>query len=408
MPAGNYIRQNSVKTRLAAGLAANHVEGFLQWLRERQYTPLTVIERERLLACWTDWACEVGYAFETIRDAYKASYMLIGSGHRSRFRGDLNKDAVECAKLFIIYLEACNVLDALPVPAEPSLVAEFRQWALEQHGLAETTLGFYLHVIRLFVADMGEDPTTYTATTIRAFVLERGQNVSQCRVKGIIVSTRSFLRFLVATKRCPSGLVHALPRSANWRLTSIPRFLPDAEIERVIKACDGEDRLRDLAIILLLARLGLRASEVARLTFDDLDWTQGHIRIHGKGRRLELLPLTQEIGDAIIGYMTRQRPPTPTRALFVTVIAPIHQINRIVVKCLVNRALTRAGIESPRRGAHILRHSAATAMLRHGVSLADVGSVLRHRDTAITAHYAKVDQTLLSVIAQPWGGRAPC
>jgi site-specific recombinase XerD len=222
------------------------------------------------------------------------------------------------------------------------------------------------------------------------------------------VSTRSFLRFLVATRRCPSGLVHALPRSANWQLTSIPRFLPDTEIGRIIDACDGEQYLRDRAIILLLARLGLRASEVARLTFDDLDWSQGHIRIHGKGRRLELLPLTQEIGDAIIAYVTRQRPPLPTHALFVTVVAPVHEINRIVVKCLVNRALTRAGIDSPHRGAHILRHSAATAMLRHGVSLADVGSVLRHRDTAITAHYAKVDQTLLSVIAQPWGGRAPC
>lgn len=408
MPTGNYIRQNSVKTRLAAGLAANHVESFLQWLRKRQYTPLTVIERERLLACWTDWACEAGYAFETIRDAYKASHTLIGSGYRSRFRGDLNKDAVECAKLFITYLETCKVLDALPAPTEPALLVEFRHWALEQCGLADTTLGLYLQILRPFIACMGEDPTIYTAHTIRAFVLERGQNVSQWRIKGIVVVIRSFLRFLIAINRCPPELVYALPRSANWRLTSIPRFLPDAEIERIIDACDGEHRLRDRAIVLLLARLGLRASEVARLTFDDLDWTQGHIRIHGKGRRLELLPLTQEIGDTIIAYVTRQRPPAPTRALFVTVIAPVHQIDRIVVKCLVNRALTRAGIDSPHRGAHILRHSAATAMLRHGVSLADVGAVLRHRDTAMTAHYAKVDLTILSAVAQPWGGRTPC
>jgi integrase/recombinase XerD len=232
--------------------------------------------------------------------------------------------------------------------------------------------------------------------------------VSVVRLKGIAVAVRAFLRFLIAKDLCPPGLDHAMPNAAGWRLASTPRFLPEADIARTISACDGERRLRDRAIILLLARLGLRASEVARLTFDDIDWRQGNIRLHGKGRREELLPLTQEIGDAIIAYIERGRPKLATRALFLSEYAPLRPVNRITIKCLVTRALKRAGVESASKGAHILRHSAATAMLRHGVSLTGVGTVLRHREPSMTAHYAKVDMTLLAAIAQPWPGELPC
>jgi site-specific recombinase XerD len=191
-------------------------------------------------------------------------------------------------------------------------------------------------------------------------------------------------------------------------LASLPRFLPESDIVRLLNACDGDRHLRDRTIILLLARLGLRASEVARLTFDDIDWRAGTIRLIGKGRREELLPLSQEVGDAIIAYIERVRPFLPTRALFVTERAPLRPISRVSIKCLVKRGLQRAAIDCPHKGAHILRHSAATAMLRHGVSLVDVSSVLRHRSIAMTAHYAKVEMTLLAGPAQPWPGRSSC
>ncbi|MEI8703488.1 tyrosine-type recombinase/integrase [Mesorhizobium sp. ISC15] len=142
--------------------------------------------------------------------------------------------------------------------------------------------------------------------------------MSVARLKGIGVAIRAFLRFLIATGRCLPGLDHAMPDAAGWRLASIPRFLPEADIARIIAACDGERRLRDRAIILLLVRLGLRASEVARLSFDDIDWLQGSIRLYGKGRREELLPLTQEVGDALIAYLERGRAALPARALFLT------------------------------------------------------------------------------------------
>ena len=200
----------------------------------------------------------------------------------------------------------------------------------------------------------------------------------------------------------------AIPQAAGWPLASIPRFLSEDDIARVIAACDDERRLRDRAIVLLLVRLGMRASEVARLGFDDIDWRQGSIRLHGKGRREELLPLSQEVGDALIAYIQRARPAFPARALFLTEYAPLRPINRGTIKCVVRRALKRAGVESRYKGAHVLRHSAATSMLRHGVSLAGVCTVLRHRSPAMTAHYAKVDMTLLATIAQPWPGSASC
>jgi site-specific recombinase XerD len=212
----------------------------------------------------------------------------------------------------------------------------------------------------------------------------------------------------VATGQCPAGREYAVPSFANWQLASIPRFLAADDVERTIAACEGESRLRDKAIILLLARLGLRASEVANLKLADINWKDGRIAVTGKSRREEWLPLTQEVGDAIIAYVERARPRLPTSRVFITEFAPIRVLSRIAVKCIVRRTLLRAGIKSAHQGAHVLRHSAATAMLRHGVSLAGVGTVLRHRSPAMTMHYAKVDFALLSEIAQPWAGRLPC
>ena len=228
------------------------------------------------------------------------------------------------------------------------------------------------------------------------------------RAQGITVATRAYLKYLVATGQCPVGREQAVPGFANWQLATTPRFLGQADIDRLLAACDGEDRLRDRAVILLLARLGLRASEVANLAFDEIDWVAGRITLAGKARREERLPLTQEIGDAILAYIERARPRIATARAFLTSAAPVRPLSRIAVKCIVRRALDRAGVKSIHRGAHVLRHSAATTMLRNGASLAGVGAVLRHRSPSVTALYAKVDIGLLSEIAQPWGGRLPC
>jgi integrase/recombinase XerD len=161
--------------------------------------------------------------------------------------------------------------------------------------------------------------------------------------------------------------------------------------------------LRDRAIILLLARLGLRGNDVVRLRICDIDWQKANIRVSGKGRCEALLPLTQEVGDAILTYFHQGRPIVDSDRVFIRAIAPLRPFRSTgAVTRLVARAIGRAGVLTPFPGAHVLRHSAATQMLRQGISLQDISAVLRHRSLETTAHYAKVDVGLLQMVAQPW------
>jgi integrase/recombinase XerD len=207
--------------------------------------------------------------------------------------------------------------------------------------------------------------------------------------------TPPLLRFLTATGRCPTGRDRAMPPAVGWRLASIPRFLPEDDIARVIAACDGERRLRDRAIILLLVRLGIVISTRDGAAFGCM------ARGVAKSCCRSAQPGGQRCADRLY---KRALPPFAARALFLTEHAPLRPIDRGTIKCVVRRALERAGVESRYKGAHVLRHLAATSMLWHGVSLAGVSTVLRHRSPAMTVHYAKVDMTLLTTIAQPWPG----
>jgi site-specific recombinase XerD len=161
-------------------------------------------------------------------------------------------------------------------------------------------------------------------------------------------------------------------------------------------------------VLLLLARLGLRAGEVAQLKFADIDWTHGQLTVSGKGRRQERLPLPQEVGIALLHYLRQSRPPLSAPVMFTSITAPVRPLTRAAVTHIVRAALRRTGIKAPINGAHLLRHSAATAMLRQGASLAGIGAVLRHRSPRTTVHYAKVDFELLSEVAQPWPAVPPC
>lgn len=381
-----------------------HVDGFKDWLTQRKYSPATITEVVRLLALWGDWVRASGFEAKTLAVGFDAS--------ASVFRGGKTARAPQgAAALFIFYLRETNILPPerrlSPEETWPAL-ATFRSWMREQRGIKDSTLDTYQTVLVDLLESLGADPAAYTAAAVRDFVLERAKPHGRGRAQGIAVATRAYLKYLVAIGQCPVGRERAVPSFANWQLATTPRFLGQADIDRLLAACDGEDRLRDRAVILLLVRLGLRASEVANLDFGEMDWVNGRITLAGKARREERLPLTQDVGDAILAYIARARPRLATTRVFLTSAAPVRPLSRIAVKCIVRRALDRAGIKSIHRGAHVLRHSAATAMLRNGVSLAGVGAVLRHRSPSVTALYAKVDIGLLSEIAQPWGGRLPC
>lgn len=403
MPKQKRKHWRSVEGRLR--IAAPHIPPFKAWLRGKGYSPATIEELVRLLACWCDWAAAAGFALDTMAAGFDASTSVFKGGRTQRAQRS-------AAALFLSYLREEGVL--APAPALPAqsdrwpLLAAFRSFMRDQRGLLESTLDRYEPTLVRFLNALGADPAAYTAQAVRRFVLERARLVGRARAQGIAVETRAFLRFLAATGRCSGGLVHAVPGFACWKLATTPRFLEPEDVDRVIAACEGEDRLRDKALVLLLVRLGLRASEVANLELSHIDWQNARLSVVGKARREERLPLTQEVGDALIAYIERARPRHASTRVFLTNIAPIKPITRATIKCVVRRALARAGVESACRGAHVLRHSAATGMLRRGVSLAGVGAVMRHRSPAMTLHYAKVDFALLSEVAQPWVGRLPC
>jgi integrase/recombinase XerD len=220
----------------------------------------------------------------------------------------------------------------------------------------------------------------------------------------MVTGLRAFLRFAHANGHTAVPLAAAVPAVASWRLAALPHGLSADQVERLLAGCDRTSLVgrRDYAVLCLLARLGLRGAEAAGLQLDDIAWRAGEIMVRGKGERVERLPLPDSAGAALAIWLSGGRPRCESRAVFVTVRQPIRQLTPEAVRQIMRQACTRAGLE--RRGAHQLRHSLATEMLRAGASLTEVGQVLRHRSQLSTSIYAKVDQNALRPLARPWPG----
>jgi integrase/recombinase XerD len=275
----------------------------------------------------------------------------------------------------------------------------------QQRNTCDATLDRYSVYIRELLRRFGEEPSRLDVRRLRAFVLERS-HCGRAAAKMCTTALRMFLRFLIAEGQCAVGLDAAIPTLVHWRLASLPRYLQPEEVERLIAACDRASAVgrRDREILLLLARLGLRAGDIVHLRLSDIDWKDASIQVCGKGGRHARLPLTQEVGQAIVAYLKKGRPRTTVDALFLHCRAPYCAFGSpAAVSHTVGRAFRRAGVVRPSRGAaHLLRHSLATSMLRQGASLEDIATILRHRSISTTEIYAKVDITALRQIAQPW------
>ena len=219
-----------------------------------------------------------------------------------------------------------------------------------------------------------------------------------------------FLRFLISRGDCIPGLDHAIPTVARWRLASLPKYISADDVERLINSCDSTEPLgaRDRAILLLLARLGLRPSDVSMLRLSDLEWSDGTLTVSGKNRRETRLPLPQDVGDAILHYLEHGRPRVSSDRVFITTTAPLVPVSRHVISRAVRRALRRTNISAPMEGALLLRHSAATNLLRDGASLSAIGVILRHSSVDTTRVYAKVDVGLLNEIVMSWPEVSSC
>jgi len=387
-----------------------------------------------LLEGFIEELCQVGYAEITARRHIRAAEHLLYwtdqegipiSSLTEKFleRFDRHLDQCQCpryghsnrlqllngARLFLKHLRGAGVITAPVIEStaqDPVLLAQFCQWMRRQRGTTDFTLCSYSLSIRDLLKRLGEDPAKFDARRLRQFVLEKSQQSGWAAAKKCTTALRMFLRFLIAEGKCAAGLDAAIPVLAHWRLSSLPRYVQAEEVERIINSCDPNSPVgrRDRAILLLLARLGLRAGDIVRLRLNDIDWEVAAIQVSGKGHREVRMPLTQEVGWALAAYLQNGRPRTDTDVFFIRSRAPYRAFaSHAAVSVIVAQAMRRAGVTCLSRGAaHVLRHSAATSMLRQGASLQDIAAILRHRSIETTQIYAKVDVTALRRIAQPW------
>jgi len=322
--------------------------------------------------------------------------------------GRRNHHTIFGASLFRRHLVEIGVCQPAAEPlqrAEPRLVTHFKEWLRKHRGASDATIRLYARDAAHFMVALGDDPERWEPATIRSFFLDCASRYGEGTVEKLATSLRAFLRCLAVEGCCRAGLADVVPAYAHWRLADLPRYLAAEQVNRLIAASDGEvvQRRRDRAILLLLARLGLRAGDVAQLRLDDIEWETGSLRVSGKSRYEVRLPLPQDVGDAIAAYLANRPSTCPSDHVFLRNIAPCRPFrNGDGVSSVVRRLMQRAGVVAPVKGAHVLRHTAATEMLRHGVPLEKIGLVLRHRGVDTTARYAKADVALLKQIAQPW------
>jgi site-specific recombinase XerD len=299
--------------------------------------------------------------------------------------------------------------DGATESAVDNLLVGFAEYLRVERGLADVTIERRVFLARRILSAWEHggpaDLRDLTAGDVTAFVLDSSRTSNGC-VSGVVTALRSLLRYLHLAGVIDRPLAAAVPAMASWKLAGLPKALPVCQVTALLASCDRDSVVgrRDVAIVTILARLGLRAGEVASLRLDDIDWRSGEIMVHGKGNRSERLPLPFDVGDVLVAYLTGGHPGAAAAGdrVFARVRAPHGRLTRGAVTQVVARAAQRAGFEP--FYAHRLRHTAATEMLRGGGSLDEIGQVLRHHHRSTTAIYAKVDIEALRTVARPWPG----
>ena len=287
------------------------------------------------------------------------------------------------------------------------IVGKFCSHLRRNQALSSATEINYSGYARLFLSEYGPSRSMrkLSATDVTSFVRRHARDQSSGRASLMVTALRSFFRFLRLRGDISKDLAACIPAVARWRLANLPKFIEPSEVKLLLKHCDRKTNKgqRDYAILLLISRLGLRAGEVVALELEDVNWQSGEISIQGKGKRRARFPLPKDVGAAIADYLRHARPVCASRRLFLRTRAPLRGFATSAnIGTIVSRTLTKAGLNPPCRGAHLLRHSAAVQILRNGSSLAEVGEVLRHKSINTTAIYAKVDLRRLSELARPW------
>ena len=290
---------------------------------------------------------------------------------------------------------------------------EFKAYLKQERGLAERTIEHYAEAAHMFLAALlrqgRPDPRQWTAADVLMFIREHARIHRPRYMQALGTGLRAFFRYLRFRGKTELDLASSIPRIARWRLATLPKALSAEQLRRVLAHCDRSSILgrRNYAVLLLLSRLGLRAEEIRCLTLEDVDWRASHLRICGKARVVEQMPLPREVGEALAAYLSHGRPPSTSRAIFIRAVPPHEQFhNSGAITAIAKKAIKEAAPDAPARGAHVFRHTLSTQMLAGGASLRQIGQLLRHRHEDTTRIYAKVDLKRLRSLASPWPGGA--
>jgi len=405
------VDDDVILSRPLQGPLSAQIPEFARWAREEGYAFSSRRRKVLLAACFGRWLGQQAVSVHRVSSEHPARYLRSRARHVKVQRGD-----VATLRQFLDFLRRQGVVPAENIP-QPRLTPveqaalTFERYLLVDRRLAEVTVEYYVPFVREFLADRFGDGALrlshLSAGDVVRFVQRQAPRLHLKRAKLLTTALRSFLRYARYRGQVTCDLAAAVPTVANWSMPSIPRAIPADAARRLLASINRRTATgrRDYAILLLLARLGLRAGEVVRLKLEDIDWHAGSITVQGKGDQRSALPLPADVGSAIAAYLRRGRPRCRSRHVFLRTIAPIRGLRGpATIACVVERNLARAGIQAPTNGAHQFRHALATEMLHHGASLAEIGEVLRHRSPETTKLYTKVDLDSLRALALPWPG----
>jgi site-specific recombinase XerD len=391
------------------GPLAPFAVGFAGELARQGYTPLSAREQMRLLARLSCWLALEGMGAENLGASEVDRFV------RTRRAAGRQLHSIKALRPVLVYLRALGVVQ-LPAPRAPDdpadeLLERYRRYLIGERGLKKATTIGYTQLVRPFLRHrLSSDGRALelaglAAADVVAFVVMHCPQLSRGTASLTVTALRSLLAFLHVEGLIARSLAACVPSVAGRRLAGLPKGLDSNQVQRLLGSCDRSSShgCRDFAVLTVLVRLGLRAGEVAKLKLDDVEWRVGKILVRGKGSCIEYLPLPTDVGEALAAYLRHSRPRTAQgRTIFVRIRAPHSALTSPGVSQIVAAAGRRAGLGQIY--AHRLRHTAASAMLRAGASLPEVGQVLRHRRALTTAIYAKIDREALRTIARPWPG----
>lgn len=412
MSTSAYYSGPKILQRLREGPLGVHIDIYAAKLLEEGHCRQSAWRSLRVVCDFSHWLARKRLDLQDVNEETVKQYERF----RLRCRCPFVSDHSALRRLLAVLREKDIIAPRPPIVLGTldQIAEDFYQHLSQKRGLARVTITRHIPIVRQFLHERcaagAAQIARLTATDMVRFVERHAGDHGPRSAQSMCWTLRAFTRYLQYQGYVAIDLASSVPSVKRWRLTSLPTYLLPEQVHQILDRCERDSPmgLRDYAILLLLARLGLRANEIATLTLDDIDWQSGQLIARGKGRRQDLLPLPSEVGAAIADYLKHGRPRSDSRRVFIRDVAPhVGFASSSAVSMIATMALTRGGIDGvAHKGAHLFRHSLATQLLRAGASLNEIGQLLRHQRHDTTRIYAKVDIAALRSIAPKWPGGA--